>query len=346
MGRALFLASGLIAALSFAGTARAEGCPSAVTDANKAMIGEFAHAAEHDYELGDQAPRILRERADKFMSERYLQYHPGVESGREAFVQFHIKWYREHPPQPPKPSALPAAPDTVVADCATVLYMHHIPRPDPQGSGKIYDSFLFDLWRVKDGKADEHWDSFIDLWRQQDAEDASPEGKSINSVPQQAVEPAPAASANAATARCSAGHIAANRALIGALARAWRSQGAAAKVAAQFIAPNYVEHSPTLDAAQFQGRDGFVRAIESSPHALPGAILRYGAPEIVMADCNYLATVKTLKRSDFDHPGVTYNSYWFDLWKISGGRLAEHWDATLKDVDYHWADVDALNRAN
>lgn len=348
MSGSLSLTSGLLAAMSIAGTARAEGCTTNLTQANTAMIREFVHAADHDYELGDQSPRILRERANKFMSERYLQHHPGVESGREAFVQFHIKWYHDHPPQPPKLSALPAPPDTAVADCDTVLYMHHIPRPDPSDPRKIYASFLFDLWRVKDGKADEHWDSFIDLWRPQDAEDASPEGKSLKNeeVLPQAAPPTRSAPVGAAKRQCSAERVAANRQIIGALGRAWKVHSAPGEVAANFIATNYVEHSPSFDAAEFQGREGFVRAIKTSAHALPGATLRYGTPEIVIADCEYLATVKTLRRSDFKNPGVTFKSYWFDLWKVSNGRLAEHWDATLKDVDYHWADVDALNLAN
>ena len=30
--------------------------------------------------------------------------------------------------------------------------------PDPREQGKMYTSTWFDMWRIKDGKADEHWD--------------------------------------------------------------------------------------------------------------------------------------------------------------------------------------------
>ena len=30
--------------------------------------------------------------------------------------------------------------------------------PDPRTPGRMYTSTWFDMWRIKDGKADEHWD--------------------------------------------------------------------------------------------------------------------------------------------------------------------------------------------
>ena len=30
--------------------------------------------------------------------------------------------------------------------------------PDPRTPGKTYTTTWFDMWRIKDGKADEHWD--------------------------------------------------------------------------------------------------------------------------------------------------------------------------------------------
>jgi len=32
------------------------------------------------------------------------------------------------------------------------------PLPDPRSPGKIYTTTHFDMWRIQDGKADEHWD--------------------------------------------------------------------------------------------------------------------------------------------------------------------------------------------
>jgi predicted SnoaL-like aldol condensation-catalyzing enzyme len=40
-----------------------------------------------------------------------------------------------------------------------VLVMTKHTNPDPTDSAKTYDSFWFDLFRVKDGKIVEHWDN-------------------------------------------------------------------------------------------------------------------------------------------------------------------------------------------
>lgn len=35
------------------------------------------------------------------------------------------------------------------------------PRPEPADATKTYDSYWFDLFRVRDGKIVEHWDSAL-----------------------------------------------------------------------------------------------------------------------------------------------------------------------------------------
>jgi predicted SnoaL-like aldol condensation-catalyzing enzyme len=344
--RSIHVAAGLIVGLAIGGPAWARDCSPSVTMANEKLIGAFANAAMNDYKLGDRAAASLRDRADKFMTPRYLQHHPGVESGREAFINFHVKWYRDHPPQPPQPTAAHRS-DTVVAHCDLVLYMHNIPRPDPGDPGKVYDSYLFDLWRVRNGKADEHWDSFQELWRQAAAGDHDPEGQTAAVAaadPSNAPASAPAADRPSKAESCSATQIADNRRLLRRLEHARQNHAALLAGAESMVAMDYVEHNPLLADQQYQGRAGFVRAVETRPQTIPGVEFRYGAPELAFADCSHLATVKTIVRDDYARPKATYEAYWFDLWRINDGQLTEHWDAALKDADYHWDDVDSLNR--
>ena len=331
--KTLLMISATAIAVIGATPAMAETCSPAVTANSEKIIAGFVEAAKHDYEFGDQAAVKLRERADKYMSERYIQYHPGVESGREPFVQFHVKWYKDHPPQPPKPSG---GEDTVVANCHTVLYMHRIPRSH---DGHVYQSYLFDMWRVKDGKADEHWDSFFMPWDQMAAGDEDPEG---DGMADGASGSRVATTPQTGPKSCDARQLARNRALVALLQGA--ANGRAAQVAQRVIAAGYVEHNPLLAAAKYQGRQGFVRAAKEMPQSLPGATLRYGMPEIVFADCGHVATVKKIKRFDYKAGGgKTYDSYWFDLWQVKDGRLAQHWDASLPSANYRWNDVDRLN---
>jgi predicted SnoaL-like aldol condensation-catalyzing enzyme len=45
---------------------------------------------------------------------------------------------------------------TAEADRVVVAIVREL--PDPRTPGKTYTTTWFDMWRIKDGKADEHWD--------------------------------------------------------------------------------------------------------------------------------------------------------------------------------------------
>jgi len=332
----------LALAAGLASRAGAQTCPQSVTAGSKRVITAFVAAAAHDDELGERAPVVLRERAERYMSARYLQHHAGVASGREAFVEYHIKWYHDHPPH--KSSREP--PVAIVADCDLVLYAHRIPRVDPQQPGKSYESVLFDLWRVRDRKADEHWDSALEVWHQSAPGSNDPEAEPSQPAAAPRMRRATPAEAEAprGTDECAAATIMHNRAFIRRLASAHKGRASLLGIADQIVASDYVEHNPLLADPAYQGRVGFIHALQTRSQMIPGVSLRYGSPEIVLADCDHVATVKRLMRSDVSSQGRPYEFYWFDVWRIDQGQLAEHWDETLKGVDYRWGEVDALNQ--
>ncbi len=93
------------------------------------------------------------DQADRWLSERYLQHNPNVGSGRAGVVAFFG--------QRPKAASCDKLTTPVVAvladgDLVTVVF----PREydDPRNPGKKYSTTWFDMWRIVDGKADEHWD--------------------------------------------------------------------------------------------------------------------------------------------------------------------------------------------
>ncbi len=47
----------------------------------------------------------------------------------------------------------------VVAEGDLVIVVTARTLPDPREPGKTYTTSWFDMWRIKDGKADEHWDA-------------------------------------------------------------------------------------------------------------------------------------------------------------------------------------------
>lgn len=92
--------------------------------------------------------------APNYLTERYIQHNPMVASGLAPVMAF----FGGMPERPiPKPTEWRTKVVSVVAedDLVVVATARSLPRPDGQG---MYTTTWFDMWRIKDGKADEHWD--------------------------------------------------------------------------------------------------------------------------------------------------------------------------------------------
>jgi predicted SnoaL-like aldol condensation-catalyzing enzyme len=92
--------------------------------------------------------------APKYLSERYLQHNPMVASGRKPVMEF----FSRMPERPiPKRGEWRTKVVSVVAegDLVVVATVRELPRPS---GGGTYTTTWFDMWRIKDRKADEHWD--------------------------------------------------------------------------------------------------------------------------------------------------------------------------------------------
>lgn len=92
--------------------------------------------------------------APKYLTKRYIQHNPNVASGLEPVMKF----FSGMPERPiPKPNEWRTKVVSVVAegDLVVVATVRTLPRPDGKGT---YTTTWFDMWRILDGKADEHWD--------------------------------------------------------------------------------------------------------------------------------------------------------------------------------------------
>jgi predicted SnoaL-like aldol condensation-catalyzing enzyme len=96
------------------------------------------------------------EQADKYLTERYIQHNPLAGSGRSGVVKFFTEVLKA------KPTAIPARMKskivsvTAEGDLVVVAYVRDM--KDAKDPAKTYTTTWFDMWRFKDGKADEHWD--------------------------------------------------------------------------------------------------------------------------------------------------------------------------------------------
>ncbi|RYG28062.1 hypothetical protein EON81_29150, partial [bacterium] len=92
--------------------------------------------------------------APLYLSERYIQHNPMVASGRAPVMAF----FGSRPEGPiPKDGEWKTKVVSVVAedDLVIVAMVRELPKPNGEGT---YTTTWFDMWRIVDGKADEHWD--------------------------------------------------------------------------------------------------------------------------------------------------------------------------------------------
>jgi predicted SnoaL-like aldol condensation-catalyzing enzyme len=95
------------------------------------------------------------DQADQYITKEYTQHNPLVASGLDPVVKFFGSR---------KPTPIPDAKSwktkvvsvTAEGDRVVVAFVREL--PDPRNPGKTYTTTWFDMWRIKDGKADEHWD--------------------------------------------------------------------------------------------------------------------------------------------------------------------------------------------
>ena len=89
--------------------------------------------------------------APKWLTERYIQHNPMIPSGRASVMKF----FNGRPPAATC-EKLNAPVVAVIADGDLVTVVTVATPKDP--SGQPYTTTWFDMWRIQDGKADEHWD--------------------------------------------------------------------------------------------------------------------------------------------------------------------------------------------
>ena len=93
--------------------------------------------------------------APKYLSARYLQHNPNVASGLQPVMAYFAG--RPSKPIPDKNSWTTQVVSVVAeGDLVTVAIARSL--PDPRDPSKNYTTTWFDMWRIVDGKADEHWD--------------------------------------------------------------------------------------------------------------------------------------------------------------------------------------------
>lgn len=93
------------------------------------------------------------DRADEWLTPRYIQHNPNVASGRERVVEFFTQM--TDPAESCEELTTPIVAVLANDDLVTVVWPQYCTHPE---TGEQYTSTWFDMWRIVDGRADEHWD--------------------------------------------------------------------------------------------------------------------------------------------------------------------------------------------
>lgn len=94
------------------------------------------------------------DKAEKYLTEDYMQHNPLAATGRKAVVEFFSRF------STPKDivDSIKTSVVSIVAEKDLVVISFARELPDPQDKTKKYTTTWFDMFRIENGKIAEHWD--------------------------------------------------------------------------------------------------------------------------------------------------------------------------------------------
>ncbi len=109
----------------------------------------------------------------------------------------------------------------------------------------------------------------------------------------------------------------------------WRTiiQAGHTELAPRYFTRDYIQHNPNVAT----GRDAMVAYMKATRPVRPIA------PDItfpviaLVAEGDLVVVVTVNYPPDPENPGRKYAATHFDMFRIAGGRIAEHWDSVPKD---------------
>jgi len=99
----------------------------------------------------------------------------------------------------------------------------------------------------------------------------------------------------------------------------------------KYLPDAYIQHNPLAE----QGRTGFVKFFTQwyKEHPDQAGAHSIAAPAAVIAEKDL---VMFMFENDLPEPrdhSKIYKAYWFDLFRVKGDKVVEHWDSQTKTID-------------
>lgn len=249
------------------------------------------------------------ELADEMLREDYIQHSPVLPTGREAFKQIFSAIERREIPETVSPPLV-----ALLAEGELVVMALREELPEPDGEGN-YTTTHFNLFRVEAGRLAEHWHSV----QAEPGPDVPPPDRG---GPQPVTGVAGAAQDELLAAERP--DLEANKRLVFDAMREVIFAGRE-ESAATYFSENYVEHDPN-------GGSGLAalerRIVGQSDSAIPDAIPH--SLVAMVADGDLVTVITGHEHPHPAHPGESYTTTQFDMYRIEDGLIVEHWNGDAK----------------
>lgn len=120
---------------------------SSATDRNKQVVlGFYRNVFEA------QNPDAIKD----YVADDYKQHNPHLPEGRAGLEHLARNMFERMGPKPPLTTPH-REPELVLAEGDLVVMAVCFPQPEPDDPSRTYPFFVFDAFRVRDGKISEHW---------------------------------------------------------------------------------------------------------------------------------------------------------------------------------------------
>jgi predicted SnoaL-like aldol condensation-catalyzing enzyme len=98
--------------------------------------------------------------------------------------------------------------------------------------------------------------------------------------------------------------------------------------AANFLQDDYIQHNPMVPT----GKAGFVKFFSAlwKDGPLPSKQTLLNPAVLVVTEGDSVMLMFKRATPEPGDPGKTYDSFWFDAYRVAGDKIAEHWDPLTK----------------
>ncbi len=131
--------------------------------------------------------------------------------------------------------------------------------------------------------------------------------------------------ARAQRAQVSAGEEANKKVVYEFYRQVWETGNA--DLLGNFYAPDFIEHNPAVPPGGLDGLKAFLK--RRFPEPKPAGARLQNPPAVVLVDGDVVTWIFQRDQKDA-RDGSSYQSFWFDAYRVRNGKVVEHWDAATR----------------